>query len=337
MLPSKELAPWYGKVTWLFVTRNFKSDAKDLEALRSHDRFGVTSWPQMLAFDPRDDAVLTEMPRDLQGFQKALDRAMAAMQQRTPAVPPARSSALPATAQGPLAALAAAEAHARALALEELAAAPPPLPDPVREQVLAMLLDEGEDFVVRVRALRLLAGTAPELVSARAAPLLGVANDPFRFQVLSLIEKHPNPGLAPLLARMFAGAGEAVPSRNPNVLRIHLAKCLGASGDGAAVTAMEPVARAADPRNGLTRAVLQALGQLGARLPQEKAAVLDVLGAALPPALPQDAEPAETRRHLHVVTGVLEAFALASGEAAPALPKSWGAAERAALQKALAR
>ena len=68
MLPHPDLAPHYDKVTWLFVTRNFKEDAKDLEAKRTHDRFGISSWPQMMIFDPRDDRVVTMMPRQLEGF-----------------------------------------------------------------------------------------------------------------------------------------------------------------------------------------------------------------------------------------------------------------------------
>ena len=58
LLPDKDLRPFYQKVTWLYVCRRFKSgDAKDVEALRNHDRFGISSWPQMFLFDPRDDRI----------------------------------------------------------------------------------------------------------------------------------------------------------------------------------------------------------------------------------------------------------------------------------------
>ncbi|MCP4039296.1 MAG: hypothetical protein GY733_20315 [bacterium] len=72
MLPSKKLSPYYKTVTWLFVTRNFKNDDKDREAARTHDRFSITSWPQLLVFDPRNDDVLSEMPRKLGPFEARL-------------------------------------------------------------------------------------------------------------------------------------------------------------------------------------------------------------------------------------------------------------------------
>ena len=68
LLPNPALKPWYDRVTWLFVSRNFKLDDKDKEALRTHDRFGISSWPQMIVFDPVDDRVLLDAPRDLAGF-----------------------------------------------------------------------------------------------------------------------------------------------------------------------------------------------------------------------------------------------------------------------------
>ena len=62
----------YGRVTWLFVSRNFKDDEKDREAARTHDRFGISSWPQLVLFDPRDDAVLAFMPRGFDAWVQAL-------------------------------------------------------------------------------------------------------------------------------------------------------------------------------------------------------------------------------------------------------------------------
>ena len=71
MLPNKALRPYYRKITWLYICRTFKKTPKDLEALRTHDRFGISLWPQMFVFDPADDAVLKKTPRKLGGFMAA--------------------------------------------------------------------------------------------------------------------------------------------------------------------------------------------------------------------------------------------------------------------------
>ena len=68
-------------MVWLFVNRNFAWQRKrsgkafkekdipaDMEALRTHDRFGISSWPQMIVFDPRDNKVLEKPPRTLKGL-----------------------------------------------------------------------------------------------------------------------------------------------------------------------------------------------------------------------------------------------------------------------------
>lgn len=74
LLPHKDLEKYYGKVTWLFVSRNFKKDEKDREALRTHDRFGISSWPQLVLFDPRNDRVLERMSRELEPFKAQLQK-----------------------------------------------------------------------------------------------------------------------------------------------------------------------------------------------------------------------------------------------------------------------
>ena len=79
MLPHKDLAAYYDKVTWLFVSRNFKNDEKDREALRTHDRFGISSWPQLVLFDPRDDSVLEQMSRKLEDFKQQLKKHVASV------------------------------------------------------------------------------------------------------------------------------------------------------------------------------------------------------------------------------------------------------------------
>lgn len=83
MLPNKALKKYYSKVSWLYVCRTFKKDAKDREALRTHDRFGISSWPHMFLFDPKTDAVLASSPRSLKGFIATFDRVLAEFQPPT--------------------------------------------------------------------------------------------------------------------------------------------------------------------------------------------------------------------------------------------------------------
>lgn len=333
MLPNPALKPWYDRIVWLFVSRNFKSDAKDLEALRTHERFGISSWPQMIVFDPIDDRVLLDPPRDLAGFVAAFERGVAHAEGRAP-------NAGVTAAHGALRDLAAVDARpmderladrnpiARAVALEDLAAGEA-ISAATLSKVQAILARADEDVVVYLRALRLCASRRPDAVLARARELLAIDNDPLRYEVLELVRAHPDPALAPVLNRLFADAGHAVPSRNPNVLRMRTAPCLGAAGDAASIDAMAPLAREANWRNGTTGVVLQALASLGARLPAERAHVQAVLLEAFPPAVAAtDAQ--ATRASLALAKKVLDALsAVRKGWQAPALPATWADVARA--------
>lgn len=333
MLPNPALKPWYDRVVWLFVSRNFKSDAKDLEALRTHERFGISSWPQMIVFDPIDDRVLLDPPRDLAGFVAAFERGVAHTAGRAPntGVTPAHGALrdLLAADERPMdERLADRNPIARAVALEDLAAGEA-LSAATLAKVQAILARPDEDVVVYLRALRLCAERRPDAVLARARELLAIDNDPLRYEVLELVRAHPDPALAPVLNRLFADAGHGVPSRNPNVLRMRTAPCLGAAGDAASIDAMAPLAREANWRNGTTGVVLQALASLGARLPAERGRVEAVLLEAFPPAVAAtDAQ--ATRASLALARKVLDALsAVREGWQAPALPTAWADEARA--------
>ncbi|MCC6670593.1 MAG: hypothetical protein IT458_06010 [Planctomycetes bacterium] len=370
LLPDPTLKPWYDRVVWLFVTRNFKGDGGDLEALRTHDRFGVSSWPQMLVFDPSDDRVLVEPPRDRKGFERAFEQAVAAHRGK-PDAGAERAAAVVAEAKALLGRqkLAAARDLLEPVAREEdragvwlearalmnsWAGAPEPSlpalledPDPrvvaialeraaAQPQLEAKLLaragallgDPAADLVVRIRALRLVAKATPEAVVDRAAELLKVANDPFRYEVLDLLARHPRPALGPALAVLFRDAGEAVPSRNPNVLRMRTAACLAESGGTEAIDALAPLVRTADWRNGTTKVSLQALAGIARRLPAERDRIAALLLDAFPRPVP--AEPAnQARASLALAASVREALAAARPQAPlPALPKAWDEAAR---------
>ncbi|MEZ5964072.1 MAG: hypothetical protein R3F56_09530 [Planctomycetota bacterium] len=344
LLPNPALKPWYDRVVWLFVSRNFKEDDKDREALRTHERFGISSWPQMIVFDPVDDRVLLDPPRDLRGFVRAFEQAVAHTEGRAPgAGVTAAHRALRDVGRpdagddrSPAARLDDPNPIVRAVALEELAALDP-LPRGALAEAEAILGRQDEDVVVYLRALRLCAKRRPEAALSRAANLLAVANDPLRYEVLELLAARPQPALAAILNRLFAQAGAEVPSRNPNVLRMRTAPCLGACGDAQSIDAMAPLARAADWRNGTTRVVLAALAALGARLPSERTRVDALLCQCLPPAVAAE-DTAGSRASVQLAGRVVAALAeLRPGWRAPALPAQWDAAARSALLGELAR
>lgn len=381
MLSNEKLAAHYDKVTWLFVTRNFKNDAKDREAARTHDRFGITSWPHCELFDPRDDRVLADLPRDLAGFVADIDRHAGAVKKagrrsKRAAATVARATALfeagktkaALTSIAPVAngkddafihlwarelerewrgepvpiadRLADPDVRERAIGLEEAFEREARKLRALQERIRELLLDPDEHLVVRLRALAIVARDEPELVRDHAADLLAIENDNFRFQVLQTLSQHPDPELVPLLVAMFEGAGTKVRSGNPNVLRIHIARCLGAAGDPRGLPPLQSIAEAADPRNGLTHVGLKALGTLGRdgdrRLREQ---VVDILRGALPPAI-EDADPSlgehAERRLLGVVRSLREAL---DGNVitVPPLPSGWTERDRTAFAKALER
>ena len=371
LLPSPELKPYYTKVTWLFVCRKFDDSPADREALRTHDRFGVSSWPQMFLFDPRTDRVLRESPRDLAGFEAVFDAVLADWHRDATAYLAGRTLA------GQLAQARAAHQHGereaafatlqalaaqrdpfdgwlearellrewrgerrppderlddpdprqRALALEGLAAATA-APADVLERVRALLLDDGEDMVVRSRAFRYLAKADPKSIPPHAERLLALPNDPFRYEVLTVLQQRPAPDLVPVLVRLFEGAGTSIESRNPNVLRIRAAACLGTIGDASAIDALAPAARACDPTNGLTSTVFGALVAIGQRAgAADRARVL----ALLIESLPQPAVAGNERRCLALARLIVEGVAKVSGATNAALPARWTADDRESL------
>lgn len=392
MLPSKKLKPYYDKVVWLYCCRTFKpATEKDREALRTHDRFGISSWPQQFVFDPRDDSVLTNMPRRLPAFMASLDRVLkgwkplgverladgkklhqALQQARAMHREGETKQAIAAAArlargrdelEGFLEArellrawrreqpaelglrLADPDPRERAIALED-ARRSAESPVDLVARVEARLIDESELIMVRIRALRYLAESVPSRVIKHGAALLAVNNDPLRYEVLSVIGKHPDPQIEPALLSLFVGAGGArYPSRNPNVVRIRVAQCLEAGGGVASIDVLAKPARKCNPNNGLTRIVLRALTEIGGRVDGVgRKRIVAVLKESLPPVdtgIPaQDPRRAKLvlRRYLSLVELVLQSISRVGGhQGLPPVPSSWTAADRAALKQQLAR
>ena len=386
LLPSKKLKPYYDKVVWLYACRTFKKETlKDREALRTHDRFGISSWPQQFVFDPRDDGVLTNMPRKLEPFMASLDKVLKGWD--APAGSPllhiALGTARAAYKRGdrrkaiaaieplakrtdkfegwlearellrtwkpgkdrrkPAERLSDPDPRERAIALEELTLKPNKAVS--KEQVTTLLTSEQEDIVVRIRALRYLASASPKSVTGHAAKLLRLNNDPFRYEVLAVIQKHPDPKLEAALISLFNGAGtKDYPSRNPNVVRIRAAQCLAVCGGALSIDALAKPARECDPRNGLTRIVFQSLAAIGSRVGKaDRKKITNILIDSLPkPCDVSDQEPRvgerTLRRYLNLIQELLKAIESVSGNRQlPAAPTAWTSKERAELYKQLRR
>lgn len=372
LLPAPELKEHYGSVTWLFVSRNFKDDVVDREALRTHDRFGITSWPQMVIFDPRDDTVLQEMPRDLPGFvvglkkhtrslpqpsaadravveklaaaaklgkegnaagQKAILEAIAAGRDGVTGWLRARELLRGDREQAIEEQLADPDVRERCIGLERIADLPADAAKRHGKAVVARLADADEHLTVRLRAMRQLVKTDPQQIAKNAAQLLAVPNDPFRYAVLDVVTEHPDAKLAAPLLHIFDAAGAAVPSVNPNVLRMHAAKALGAVGDQRAVVSLAEVTRRADPRNGLTGTAIDALVAIAARVDAKGRAEI---AAALLESFPADLESAgldgfgerAERMLLALAQRVQAALAKVTGKSLPALPAHWSKPDR---------
>ncbi|MEE9128127.1 MAG: hypothetical protein V3U11_13405 [Planctomycetota bacterium] len=390
LLPNKQLKPYYDKVIWLYVCRTFKDTPKDREALRTHDRFGISSWPHQYLFDPKDDRILATMPRKLPGFMASMDKVLKAW--KAPVAKAATGKKLAsklalarATFQKgdkrkaiamvePLSKqpdrfeawlearellrtwrpgqdkrklnqrLADPDPRERAIVLEELASGSEGKPATI-DHAQRLLTEDNEDIVVRVRALRYLAKASPGRVTKVAEGLLALPNDPFRYEVLALIQKQPDPNLEPTLVRLFRGAGtKDYPSRNPNVVRIRAAECLAECGGAAAIEALAEPARECNPYNGLTKTVFRALASIGARTDKtNRKKILAVLLDSLPQpcdVTDQDSKTAARtlRRYLYLVGEILKSIQqVSSNKQLPRVPKTWTAKDRDQLHKQLRR
>ena len=376
---------------------NFLSSAPDslladMEALRIHDRFGISSWPQMIVMDPRDDRVIGMPERTVESvtglFDRAIDeipdpgsgarrlhrrlrRALRFYDRGDWSEGGRRLIELSRTIDPWLVWLDASRMY-RALSINprlvsssidsERSTPDVDDPDPAwrafsLERYLLVLEDieqfsqldveygyddrliravlYDEDIVVRLRALRCLALTEPSMIMEHAAELLQVPNDPLRYEVLSVIERMPNPTLGPDLIRLFAGAGKNIPSMNPNVLRINTVRCLRESGDEGCVEVLLSEVSEPNPRNYLHGLIIETVAEIALRGDDtlRKRTVGDLL-LSFPAAMEasegdEEALARELRISLTFVRKVRSALIRLSGrEDLPALPEEWSLRSR---------
>lgn len=358
----------------------------DLEALRTHDRFGISSWPQMIVCDPRNDQVFDMPPRTVDGVIKLFERTVALVPDpgsKGRRLDRAINRAYGLLERGrvkravkilePIASgkddfLAWQESGSilkkirgeeesiqtrlmdidpaeRAIALEQLflelerkEERYKEIDPDLKEQIEELLLSEDQDLVVRQRSLWCLVRADPATVLRNAHYLLMVPNDPFRYQVLGVIERMPDPSLGRDLITIFREAGKTIPSLNPNVLRINTVRAIMKSGDESCVEALAEVVTDPDPRNYLNSLVIEALGSMGSRGDSAlKMRIIDVLLDSFPGAMEAGGEDPQLyarnlRLHLGLVEKVVASLKIISGvDELPALPEVWNGNARDAF------
>lgn len=286
LLPDPALKPAYEKAVWVYVYRTFEGDEPDRLAERISLRFGVTSWPQLFLADPATMEIRAHTGRTKESFLAAVARVQV-------------DKAADLSAHERLQA-----AEARAIALEG---------DPSVKRAKAHLDDE--DVVVRSRALQVLAAKAPAEVAARAADLLRVPNDPFRYLVCEAIAKTADPGAVRALEALVR---DPTGSLNPNVLRIRAVQALAACGDAASVEVIAPHAASGLYFNGLTGSAVDALAAIARRDPKAREAVATVLRGAYPKPPPaEDADDAQHGRAMRACIALARRVHKALGEKRP--------------------
>jgi thiol-disulfide isomerase/thioredoxin len=253
LLSNPALQPVYDRVVWLYDYQDFTKDARDREAERIAIRFGVTSWPQLFLVDPESLTILCHTGRQVEGFLDAVARTKVGASVTTDAAGRLRA------------------AEARAVRLEE---------KPTRK--VARVGIDDDDIVVRTRALGFLAEKSPDDVVKRAAELLAVPNDPFRFRVCEVLR---DAGDAKAAAALEALVREPEESLNPNVLRIRAVQALATCGGPSSLEIVAPHATSGAWFNGLTGQAIDAMVAIADRHPRTRPRVRELLkpGYPVPP------------------------------------------------------
>jgi hypothetical protein len=299
LLPSPELKPTYDTLVWLFSNRNFDDSPLDRAAQRIELRFGVSSYPHLLLVDPVKLEIIQQPGRAKEAFLASVARARVAK----PANPKAFIDRLRA-------------AEERLAKFEE---------NPTADAAARHLLDE--DIVVKLRAVQVLAEKDPKVVVARAAELLQVPNDPFRYEVCGVLAEAGDPSAAPALEAVVKSPARSL---NPNVLRIQAVGALARCGREGSVAVIAPFATTGDYRNGLTGKAVDTLAAIASRVPETKGPVKEALVRAYPPPGGNDA--VETRLSEALARKVHQHLTTLTGKQVP-FPTPYDAAARAKLVK----
>ena len=250
MLPRIELKPTYDRIVWLYLFRDFSGSDADLAAERVCLRLGFTSYPQHHLIHPESLERLTSTGRSIESFLAAVGRTKVNTSPTDSRVDSVRM------------------ADTRAALLKKSGSVGQ------AEKALA-----DDDVLVRIRAVEILAEKKPGAIAKRAEALLETPNDPLRYAVCKALEKAGDLKGARALE---AVAREPRDSLNPNVLRIHAVRALGACGDANSLEAIGPHAASGVYFNGLTGIAIQAVVAIAKRHPRAARAARDCLVGGYP-------------------------------------------------------
>lgn len=301
LLPRAELKPAYDQAVWLWLYRDFKGSPEDRAAERVAIRFGLTSWPQHLLVDPETLEVIADTTREQESFLAAFKGAHVKK------------------GRGPAGAKALEDLDAIARSLEET---------PSVEAAVKHL--DTDDVVVRTRALQVLEKEAPERVAERGLSLLKIPNDSLRYAVLGCLKKA---GSVKAARAVEALVKDQEGSRNPNVLCMNALAALGTCGDAASLEVIRPLAAHADPYNGRSYSVLEAVAGIAARFPAAQAVAKQILVQGYPTPVDASADKQKSESAVRLAKQVHLTLKQVTGMSVP-FPETYDAAARTKLMGA---
>jgi hypothetical protein len=131
--------------------------------------------------------------------------------------------------------------------------------------------------VARFRAAEYLGKEKPAQLVASAAELLKTKNDLLRYEVCKAITKAEKATFTDeLITQLEDLTRDPKDSKNPNVLRMQTVQALGACGDKDSLEVIKPHAQG-QANNGLTGTAVDAIGAIGKRSENAKAAAAAIL------------------------------------------------------------
>ena len=292
MLPDPALGPAYEKIIWLYVYRDFSKNKADKKAATIALRFGMTSWPQHLLVAPRNLKIMGSTGRSVKTFLAAVEKYHAGKVDWREA-----------------------EKMVYRTKQDELEASRIERKGDKKRAIGALASD---DILLQYAGLRVLAKKDPSIIAERAAELLGVPNDPFRYEVCAALKTSANPAAGEWLEMTVR---KPFRSLNPNVLRMRAVDALSTCGDAGSVDVIAPFAISGKYFNSLTGLAVDTLAEIAKRHPDARKRVRDALKQAYPP-LPGTKTGIAMRycedlaRRVHAARGVKTPFPKVYDEAA---------------------
>jgi hypothetical protein len=289
LFSNPSLKESFEKFSWLLVKQTYSDYGKDNETNRTWIRFGVTGYPTILVVNPTSLAILRSVGRTPNEFISDVND----IEELTID-----------SVDEPILRLREAEKRARSLQSQgTLSAAQKALDD--------------EDIVVRTIALRILSKKDPKIVLKNARELIQTPNDPFRFELCTLLSRFGSSDVTEELEFLFQHPDNSL---NPNLLRVSVASALGICGNEESIQVLAPIAANGDYRNVLTATCVDGIGRIAKRLPPVRSEAVKILLTAFP-------QPTEDRLCKQLAIQVHQSLVIITGLNVP-MPESYNEQSR---------